>query len=111
MDFDWNKLDADALAKFEKDCRDQMKRSAADRDFAQAALNAKYSNHDLRPMRGEFGELKFSRQQVAEAACYAREDVSAVLQIQLPILKRLDTLKWLGWACFFLLLYIAYRLS
>jgi len=111
METDWKQVQADLIAKFEKDCQQQMKLSAADRDFAKAGLNAKRWTEDLRPVMSKFGERIYSELQVAEAACLTREDVSAILQIQLPILRRLDSIKKLVWACLIVLLYVGYKLS
>ena len=111
MSIDWKKNDEDARVQFEKDCKLQMKRSAADFDFSNATLNAKHWCKDFHPSRGEYGELKYTRQQVFEAACHSREDISAILQIQLPTLKRLDSIKKMLWVCMALLAYIAAKLS
>lgn len=111
MDIDWEQQDRDSLARFEKQCRNQMTRSAADRDFSQACLNAKIWTKDLEPKRDEYGGLVYTKHQTSIGACEGREDISAVLQMQYPILKRLDFIKRLIVGCFIALLYVCYKVS
>ena len=87
--------------------------SAADREVAWASLQAKKSifKDGLAPKEISEGEFKHSVQQALKAACWAREDVAAVLILQSSVLRRLDALKRLLLAVIVLLVYIAYRLS
>ena len=94
----------------ERDHQKAIKKSAADRDFAIACKNAKDWTRDLQPNRDADGQLVYAAQQTQDAACHAREDVSAVLQLQLPILKRLDMIEKIAMACLALLVYIAFKL-
>ncbi len=113
MEKSWGQLDAEAETLFVHQMEEAQKRSQADRDFYGAALSAKRSSKsdDLHPVRDEFGEMKYTLRQGVKAACFAREDISATLQIQLPILKRLDQLRGLLWGCLFALAYIGYKVS
>jgi hypothetical protein len=113
MEKSWKKIDEEAEISSSRQLEQAQKRSSADRDFYGAGLSAKRSakNDDLHPTRDQDGELKYTIQQGLKAACYAREDVSATLQIQLPILQRLDQIKSLLWVCLGLLAYLAYKVS
>ena len=65
----------------------------------------------LRPYRIDDGELTYSAAQGAKAACLAMEDVAATLQIQMPILERLNGISILLKICLTVLAYIAYKVS
>lgn len=77
--------------------------------IADARKSAKFAG--LRPYQLEGGELTYNNDQGAKAACHAMEDVSATLQIQLPILERLDRIATLLKICLAVLTYIAFRVS
>jgi hypothetical protein len=101
------------LELFEKQMEDAKKKSSADWDFYDAALLAKKfaKEDDLLPYHDEFEEQHYTVRQGLKAACYAREDVTAILLIQKSILVRLDKIKTFLWVCIVLLSYIAIRLT
>lgn len=113
MHFDYVKLDQDNEALFIKQMEDGMKGGAAERVFYTAALTAHRSAaaEGLVPTRNEDGDFVYSSQQGLKAACHAREDVVALVNVQLPALKLLHQVKLLLWTCLAVLVYIAYRVS
>jgi hypothetical protein len=113
MEKNWAQIDDENERYFEKQMEIAKKGSAADHDFFHAAQLAKTSakENDLHPYRNENGELKYNVQQGLKAACYAREDIAAVLMIQQAVLRRLDRNRSLLWVTILLLAYIAYCVS
>ncbi len=113
MHLDYAKLDQDNEALFTKQMEDGMKAGAAERAFFGAGLAAHQSAvaDGLMPNRNGEGDLVYSQQQGLKAACHAREDAAAILNIQLPTLKLLHQVKLLLWGCLALLVYVAYRVS
>ncbi|MFV0678586.1 hypothetical protein [Variovorax sp. tm] len=113
MHVDYAKLDQDNEALFVKQMEQGMKAGAAERVFYGAALTAHRSAaaEGLSPVRNEDGDFVYSSQQGLKAACHAREDVVALVNIQLPALKLLHQVKLLLWGCLAVLVYIAYRVS
>lgn len=113
MQIDYVKLDQDNEALFAKQMEEGMKAGPAERTFFTAGLAAHKSalSDGLVPSRDAEGELVYSAQQGLKAACHAREDVAAILNIQLPVLKLLHQMKLLMWGCLAVLIYIAYRVS
>ena len=113
MEKSWKQIDEENEHFFEKQMEEAKKASAADRDFFGAAQIASRSakQDQLLPVRYEFGEFRYTVQQGLKAACHAREDVCATLQIQLTVLKRLDRNRNLLWVAIAILGYVAYRLS
>ncbi|AIF46123.1 hypothetical protein HY57_02065 [Dyella japonica A8] len=108
---DWNAKDREANAAWELLISDGIKRGGADKDFFESVLFARrqaQADGDM-PSRTQYGELKYSRDQIARAAAHGREDIAAVLAIQLKVLKRLSSLRALAWLAIALLAYIAYR--
>ena len=113
MQIDYVKLDQDNETLFAKQMEEGMKGGSAERMFFAAGLAAHKSaiSDDLMPSRDGEGELVYSAQQGLKAASHAREDVAAILNIQLPALKMLHQVKMLLWGCLAVLVYIAYRVS
>jgi hypothetical protein len=109
----WDRVDAQHMELFRRGIEQQKKRGPAERDYAEAVDAAKrYAEQaELFPRRTDDGELRYTVRQGLQAACQGREDAAAVLLVQLPILKRLDRIRGLLWACAGLLAYIAYRVS
>ncbi len=99
--------------RYFKQMKEAQKRNAAAKDFYGAAISAKLSlkSDDLLPYRNEDGEPTYSANQGAKAACFAREEVSSILQLQLPILERLDGIDSLVKVCLVVLIYIAYKVT
>ncbi|MDD5319410.1 MAG: hypothetical protein PHD43_02125 [Methylococcales bacterium] len=110
---DWKSKYAEADAYAEKQLEKSAAQGSIDRDFFGAALTAKrFARQDgLHPSRDEYGEIYYTTEQGIKAACHAREDVTAILIIQQAVLRRLQGLRMLGWACVLLLCYIAFRIS
>ena len=113
MEKSWKQIDEDNERFFEKQMEDAKKSSAADRDFFGAAqLARRYAKQDeLLPARNEHGEFRYTAQQGLKAACHAREDIAAALQIQRAVLQRLDRNRNLLWIAITLLAYLTVRLS
>ncbi len=113
MDKSQEQIDAKWDEYNDREAQKRMKRSAADRDFTLACVNAKKwaKENGLMPTRGEDGELRYTPEQGLRAACHGREDIGATLQIQFPILERLDAVYGLLKLCLVALAYIAYRVS
>jgi len=113
MDKSQEQIDAEWAEYHDKEAQKRMKRSAADRDFTVACVNAKKwaAENGLMPTRGDDGELQYTRGQGLKAACHGREDICATLQIQFPILERLDAVYGLLKLCLLALAYITYRVS
>ena len=90
-----------------------QRQNAAAKTFCTAIVEArKTANFEgLRPYQLEGGQLGYNAAQGAKAACLIAEDASATLQMQLPILKRLDGIATLLKICLAALAYIAYRVS
>ena len=88
-----------------------MKQSAAHKDFYGSSLMAKRFNCDVIPFMDEHGEAQYSPEQGHKASCHGREDISAILLVQLPLLQRLDQIKSLLWVVVIALAYIAYKIS
>jgi hypothetical protein len=112
-DIDWKAKYAEADAYAEKQITDAAAKGSVNREFYGAALFALRSarQDELLPARGEYGELRYTAQQGIKAACHARQDVTAILTIQQAVLRRLQGLRVLAWACLLVLGYIAYRVS
>lgn len=104
---------AEADARGEKQLRESAAENSVNSDFYSAGLTAFQSARQdgLLPNVDEFGELSYSVQQGLKAACHARQDVTGILLIQLALLRRLQNLKSLAWACLLILIYIAFRVS
>lgn len=101
---------------WEKTIADQIKKGGVGADFAEAARFAKNGAREngLFPDLDDHGNDVYTPEQGAKAACYAREDVAAVLALQrtqLDHLHALSGVKGLLWVCVGLLAYIAYKLS
>lgn len=113
MHVDYEKIDQDNEALFVKQMERGMKGGTADRIFYAAALTAHQATaaEGLIPTRNEDGDFVYSSQQGLKAACHAREDVVALVNIQLPALKLLHQVQLLLWGCLALLVYVAYRVS
>lgn len=113
MNMDYAKLDRDNEAFYLKQMEEAMKGGAAERSFYAAAFAAHQASvsEGLTPSRDDDGELIYSPQQGLKAACHAREDAAATLNIQLPVLKMLNQVRILAGGCLAVLLYIAYRVS
>ena len=113
MEKRWKQIDEENERIFEKQMEDAKKASAADRDFFGSGQSARRSvkQDELLPVRDEFGDLRYTVRQGLKAACYAREDVAATLELQRAVLRRLDRNQHLLWVSIALLAYIAYRLS
>jgi hypothetical protein len=113
MKTNWKQIDEEGEQIYEKDMEEAKKGSAADRDFftsCQIARNSAKQN-GIYPVRNEYGEFRWTIQQGLKAACHGREDIAAILQIQLALLHRLDRNRNLLYAAIALLGYVAYRLS
>ena len=102
---------AEANEQFYKDMATAMKQSAAHKDFYGSAVTAKRFNQEVIPFIDEHGEAQYSPEQSYKASCHGREDISAILLIQLPVLERLDQIKSLLWVVVIALAYIAYKIS
>ena len=113
MDKTWKQIDKENEEFCEQQMEEAKKRSAADRDFFEAALSARRSmkQDGLFPSRNENGELRYTVRQGLKAACYSREDVAVTATIQRSILVRLGSIKSLLWVCTAILAYIAIRIS
>lgn len=109
----WDRADAHHAELFQRDIEQAKKRGAAWRDYAEAVEAAKRDAQQtgLFPARTAEGEIRYTVRQGLQAACEGREDAAATLLVQLPMLKRLDQIRGLLWACAALLAYIAYRVS
>jgi hypothetical protein len=110
---DWQALRAERQAHAEKKIREAAAKDSVSRDFFGAALIAMHSaqQDELHPTINEYGESLYKAQQGIKAACHAREDVAAILMIQQAVLRRLQGLRVLAWACLASLCYIAVRVS
>ena len=113
MDKSQEQTDAEWTEYHDKEAQKRMKRSAADKDFTGACVNAKKwaTENGLMPTRGDDGQLHYTPEQGVKAACHGREDICATLQIQLPILQRLDFIEKMMMICVLVLAYIAYKVS
>ena len=117
----------DAKARAEEDIKsteawqsrmtaEAIKKGGSRADLAKAAKFAKDSvkTDGLFPYLNDDGQHVYTPEQGAKAACYAREDVAAVLVLQKEQLDHLHSLsgvKGLLWVCTGLLAYIAYKLA
>jgi hypothetical protein len=112
-EIDWKAKGAEADSFAEKQISDAAAKGAVNRDFYGAALFALRSarQDEILPAIGEYGESKYTVQQGLKAACHARQDVTAILAIQMSLLQRLQGLRVLAWVCMGFLAYIAYRVS
>ena len=100
-------------ARFFEQMQDAQKRNAAARDYYGAVMFSKRSakQDDLLPYRYKDGEFTYTAQQGVKAAVHAREEVCTILQLQLPILQRLDSISNLLRACLVVLVYVAYKVT
>lgn len=110
---DWRALRAESQAHAEKQIKEAAAKDSVSRDFYGAALVAMHSaqQDELFPAISEYGETRYTAQQGLKAACHAREDVTAILIIQQAVLRRLQGLRVLAWACLAVLCYIAVRVT
>ena len=110
---DWRALRAQGQAHSENLSAQYAKKGSVNRDWFGAAHSAAQwaKQDDLHPAIDEYGESRYTIQQGLKAACHGREDIAAILVIQHALLRRLQGLRVLGWACFAVLCYIAIRLS
>jgi len=113
METNWKQTDEESERFFENHMDEMKKASAAARDFFGAVQLARRQakENGILPVRNEHGEFQWTIQQGLKAACHAREDISATLQIQVAVLQRLDRNRNLLWLAIVLLGYVAYRLS
>jgi hypothetical protein len=109
----WRALGAEGQAHAEKQITDAAAKDSVSRDFYSAALIAMRSaqQDELYPAISEDGGICYTAQQGLKAACHAREDVTAILIIQQAVLRRLQELRLLAWACLAVLCYIAVHIS
>lgn len=112
-DIDWQKKWAEADAHHEKQLVRGAARRGVDGEIYGALLSAfrTAKESDLLGTRDEYGELRFTPEQGAKAACYAREDAGATLLIQRHVLMRLAGLRTAAWLSVCLLAYIAIRVT
>ena len=110
---DWKAFDAADIELSKKNYAGLAKKGSVNRDFFGAALFAleQAERQQLLPQRNEDLEMRYTADQAVTAACFARQDVVATLVIQQAILRRLQGLKLIGYACIALLAFIAYRLA
>lgn len=110
---DWRALRAEGQAHAEKQIAEAAAKNSVSRDFYGAALVAMRSaqQDELYPAIGKYGEIRYNVQQGLKAACHAREDVTSILLIQQAVLRRLQSIRMLAWACLAVLCYIAVRVS
>lgn len=110
---DWRVLRAESQAHAEKQITEAATKDSVSQDFYGAALVAMRSaqQDELLPAISEYVETRYTAQQGLKAACHAREDVTAILIIQQAVLRRLQGLSVLAWACLAVLCYIAFRVS
>ncbi len=82
-------------------------------DVTEAGSYAKgQAEHEgLLPFENEYGGQRYTAQQGIKAACLTREDVIAVIHIQISTLRRIKELRTIGLVGLALLAYIAWRLS
>ena len=113
MSKSWKELDAESAALFERDMERGKKKGGADFDFFDAGHRARLqvTSDGLLPQRNADGEHRYTAQQGLRAACHTREDVIAISYIQRSVLVRLSGIRSLLWACFLVLIYIAYQVS
>jgi hypothetical protein len=109
---DWKALDAGEIELTKKNYTSLVNKGSVNRDFFGAALFAleQAERQYLLPARNQYGEIGYSQEQAITAACFARQDVAAILVIQQSILRRLQELRVIGWLGIGLLAFIAYRL-
>jgi hypothetical protein len=91
----------------------QIKKGGVDADMGRAAMFAKNGSRadGLLPTATGEGLDGYTPEQVAKAACHAREDVAMLVFLQRVQLKHLHKISSLLWVCIGLLSYIAYKLS
>jgi hypothetical protein len=108
---DWHKWYEDAYSDSLKSL-DQGSKHMLDGAFFAAGAYAKRAakTDGFLPRPGPDGEPVFTIQQGLRAACNAREDVAAVLAVQLHIVRWLSILIAVGVACLAVLIYIATHL-
>jgi hypothetical protein len=113
METNWKQNDEAGERLFEKRMDKAKHTSAAARVFFSAGQEARRQakENGFLPARDNHGELRYTIQQGLKAACHAREDISANLQIQFAILQRLDRNRNLLFVIIILLAYVAFRLS
>ncbi|MBI5894136.1 MAG: hypothetical protein HZB79_10950 [Deltaproteobacteria bacterium] len=113
METNWKQTDEESERFFENHTDELKKASATARDFFGAVQLARRQakENGILPVRNEHGEFQWTIQQGLKAACHAREDISATLQIQVAVLQRLDRNRNLLWLAIVILGYVAYRLS
>lgn len=109
----WRALRAEGQALAEKQFKEAAAKDSVSRDFYGAALVAMRSaqQDELLPAISEYGGTRYTAQQGLKAACHAREDVTAILIVQQAVLRRLQSLRVLAWACLAVLFYIAVRVA
>jgi hypothetical protein len=104
---------AELDAKHEEKLEKASYQKGIDGEFSRAVLLAfRGSKADgLVATRGPNGDLQYTQEQGAAAACQGREDAAATLIIQRDVLRRLATLQTTAWSCLAVLIYIAFRVS
>ena len=90
-----------------------IKRGGSMAELAKAASSARSSIKDsgLWPTVDDDGQIVYTPQQGAKAACHAREDAAATLILQQVQLDHLYSLSKMLVVCIVLLGYIAYKVS
>lgn len=104
--------DTDAEAFEAKQLAEMEEKGGVVADLVAAIRMARQgrTEADLDCTYTETGEAKFTIQQGLKAAAYAREDVAAVLILQVKVLKRLDRLQKFVWCILGILVTIALKL-
>ncbi|RYG39291.1 MAG: hypothetical protein EON93_00180 [Burkholderiales bacterium] len=112
-EIDWKAKLAEADRFHEKHLEKNAKLPGLQGEFYAAVL-ASYrtsKGEELLPVRNAEGELSWTTQQGVKAACYARQDASATLLLQLTQLSWLNSLRLLAWIVIAILAYIAYQVT
>ena len=112
-EIDWKVKLAEADRFHEKRMEQNSKLPGLQGEFYSAVLAAYQTSKEeqLLPARNSEGELFWTTAQGVKAACYARQDASATLLLQLNQLSWLKSLRYLAWIIIALLVYIAYQLT
>jgi hypothetical protein len=113
METNWKEVEEERERLFEKRLTEAKKNSSAAKVFFNAVELARRQAKDngILPIHDQHGEFKYNVKQGLKAACHAREDISATLQIQYAVLQRLDRNRNLLWVVIALLAYLAYRIT
>ena len=107
----WVELQQITQTKYRDDLLQMRKRGPAEEIFFGSALRARQAVLNDYSARIDADGGHYRLRQGLDATIHTREDVIALMNMALPTIKLVNTVKQLAWVAIALLAYIAYKVS